>query len=124
MGFTLADKRLWLLFAILSAGVTLTFGLLYSSSDVTRSRDNLKQINQLILSSQQLRIQYGLTKDAIATFMFLGSDEAWDDVQKETTKLRSLTKSLTESNIDLVKQYDTKAADIEKDINSFIDKLG
>ena len=118
-----ADKRIWLLFAIFSVGIVLTFALFHSSSDVAKTRDKLKNINNLVLASQQLRIQYGQTKDTIATFMFLGSNEAWDDLQTEMDRLRSLSKTLTENKILQSNKYRSITSNINTDINTFIDKV-
>ena len=88
------DKRIVLLVIIIIAGLILSFSLLISVSKTTQSRDQLRDVSQLLLKTQDLQIQYNIARDAITTFMFLGSNETWDTAVKQTKALVSKANDL------------------------------
>ena len=117
------DKRLVLLVFIVIAGLVLSFSLLISVSKTTESRDQLRDVSQLLLKTQDLQIQYNIARDAITTFMFLGSNETWRIAVQQTEKLVEKANNLSMLDNQNTAQQDASVKAVTKLVKAFYSTL-
>jgi len=117
------DKRPLLLFALLLLGLSLSIILLSAISATAKSTKEIDTINVLLQQSQDLRIRYNLTKEAMATFMFLGSEESWKVVETELSELLVDSKTLSDNTALTAPEYNISAQLIADQIELFLKEI-
>ena len=116
----LMDKRLVLFVLIVIVGLILSSNLLLSVGRTSEVHDRLRVANQLLLTTQQFQIQYDVSRAAINTFMFLGSDGTWQIANKETQKLSEHAKKLAQTDSAEVNIQKQLVTDIQMKVDEYI----
>jgi len=113
------DRRLILLLIAIIAGITLSSILLLSIGETTKSRDQLRDVSRLLLKTQDLQIQYNIAREAITTFMFLGSEETWGTALQQTNILSKKALELAELDNQHAKQQDPFIQNVVSHVKQF-----
>ncbi len=116
----LMDKRLVVFVLIVIVGLILSSNLLLSVGKTSEVHDRLRVANQLLLTTQQFQIQYDVSRAAINTFMFLGSDGTWEIASKETKKLYEHARKLAQTDSTEVNIQKKLVIDIQAKVNEYI----
>lgn len=114
------DKRLVVFVFIVIAGLILSANLLLSVGRTSEFHNKLRVANDLLLTTQEFQIQYDVAHTAITTFMFLGSDEAWEIADWETNKLLDHAEALAEADSKEININKKLVNDIKIKVNEYI----
>jgi len=114
------DKRLVLFVFVVIVGLVLSANLLLSVGKTSEVRDRLRVANQLLITTQEFQIQYDVSRAAINTFMFLGSDESWEVAKRETEKLYEHAEKLSQTDAAKVHIQKQLVTDIRVNANEYI----
>ena len=116
----LMDKRLVVFVLIVIIGLILSSNLLLSVGKTSEVHDRLRIANKLLLTTQEFQIQYDVSRAAITTFMFLGSDETWEIAKRETEKLYDHAEKLVQIDNTQVNIKQQLVKDIRIKVNEYI----
>jgi len=114
------DKRLILFVLVVIIGLVLSANLLLSVGKTSEVHDRLRVSNDLVLSIQEFKIQYDVSRAAINTFMFLGSDETWEIAERQTKKLYEHAEKLAKIDSASVNIQQQLVDDLKIKVNKYI----
>lgn len=117
------DKRIILLIFLVIVGLFLSANLILSVDKTSEIRNQLKVANQLLLTTQELQIQYNVAHAAITAFMFLGSNETWNIAAEQTQRLSIKAIKLIELNNTQATSQQKLVRRIEKYVSMYISAL-
>lgn len=120
--FSLVDKRFLFIVMVLLLGLALSTSLLFSIGQTARSSMQIRTTTLLSQKANKLRIQYDISRTALASFMFLGSEETWQLVETETQKLEEDASQLLRSVEAQAPEYVGLIKEITLHIQAYRDK--
>jgi|GEM_PF-792559 len=111
-----ATKSVQMLAFLLVVALALAITMLLSIGKTGKLHDEGNNINELLNANNAVKIQYGNMRDATASYMFLGSEETWNEVQRQSNKLLISVRELRS----LVQTHFPSSS---KEIDTIVDKV-